>query len=81
MEHLIVMVIIYIVSNPLLLTSVLNGIVASTGGIVKRDNRHIALWIEDHSQPGINVRKKAAFFSCSLEQKPLYLKIGTGLFL
>lgn len=33
----------------------LKGIDGSPGGFLKRDDRHVALWIDDPLRPGVNI--------------------------
>ncbi|KAI5075289.1 hypothetical protein GOP47_0009365 [Adiantum capillus-veneris] len=45
---------------------VLKGIDGSPGGIFKRDNRHIALWIDDPLRPGVNIAA-GSFGMCQVQ--------------
>lgn len=45
---------------------VLKGFDGSPGGIYKRDNRHIALWIDDPLRPGVNIAA-GSFGMCQVQ--------------
>lgn len=45
---------------------VLKGIDGSPGGIFKRDNKHIALWIDDPLRPGVNIAA-GSFGMCQVQ--------------